>query len=220
MFANEQIIYQPAFYFFIAATIVLSVAFRWGRKANQAIIHRTFKPLLSILKGRDQQYTNIGGSTGYHIRFKPTALRIVGEVTGTLTLLPRHSLLYLPIPLLTGRRDKLVLSFDFNKKGNKIAGEAHLVTPRQLRRPHSAVDNAELTRRELQWGELSYLGFWGNEDSQANMQRLIGLLGDPTSLEHVAIVPSQSRVWLVITPRKNAVARIIAAVATWLDEIA
>ena len=52
------------------------------------------------------------------------------------------------------------------------------------------------------------------------MQRLIGLLDDPSSLEHIAIVPSQSRVWLVITPRKDAVARIIAAVATWLGEIA
>ncbi len=89
MFNNSDIVNTPIFYLFIAFTILITLGYSWGRRRNKRIYLIAFNGLKELIKPKDQQYTNIGGLTGYHANFIPKKNELMRRVDTTITLLPR-----------------------------------------------------------------------------------------------------------------------------------
>lgn len=221
MFQFEEIVYQPAFYFLIAGTIVISLAYRWGRRRNRQIVVSALDPLIEIFRARDQQFTNIGGQTGFHANIVPNASDSTRRVDVTLTLLPRHSLLYMPISRLTRRYDRMYVTFEFNKKGRRIDEEAHLIEARFEKRPGNRIENAdELDRREISWGGFTFHLYAASDRSRAWIEDAMQRLEVPGDVRHLAVVPGQARGYLFLIPRRDRVAPVVMKVRDWLDATA
>ncbi|MDY6986265.1 MAG: hypothetical protein SVE93_07730, partial [Candidatus Thermoplasmatota archaeon] len=95
-----------------------------GRKLNLLIMSKVSKDLEEALKPVDKEYTWLGGYVGFKARYK---LRNA-EVEATLTLLPRHALLYFPISLIVTKADKLYIVV----RGRIDLSELHIFGKRKM----------------------------------------------------------------------------------------
>jgi hypothetical protein len=219
MFAYEQIIYQPAFYFLIAITITLTIGYTWGRRLNRRIVVNALDPLLEVFKARDQQFTNIGGQTGFHANIVPGNMRGARRIDVTLTVLPRQSWLYMPISLLVRKFDRFHLTVFFNKRGKKLHEEAHLIDTRFEKMAGNRIEHADrLSRREVDWGPRVFALYSSGEDSEARLRQLMERYGEPGPIRHVAILPDEERAYFFQIPRVGTVAPNVAIFRDWIDE--
>lgn len=220
MFAYEYLIYTPAFYFLVAFTLILTFGYTWGRRFNRRVLTSALDPLIEIFHARDQEFTNIGGQTGFHARIVPGRSRVVREVDATVTLLPRQSLLYLPFSLLTRRSDRLQMILQFNKRGRSLQQEAHLIEPGFGKRMGNRIENADsLEQDTVQWGGRGFRLYAGGPDARAWVQQLMQQLPEPGGIRHVAIVPAQQQAYLFLVPRVGEVSRVVPSVRDWLDSL-
>lgn len=221
MFAHNEIASQPVFYLFIAFTILLTLGFTWGRRRNGRILHGVFDAISAVLKPRDQQFTNIGGQTGYHANFIPGAARSVRRVDATLTLLPRQSWLYLPFSLLIQKFDRLFLVFFMNKRGRKVLKEGHLIEKRFEKLRGNTISNAsDLITEEFEWGGMTFRIYAADEEVKRWMEELKNRLEVPGAFRHAALVPSEESAYLFQIPKVTEVARTTGIYRDWLDALA
>ncbi len=221
MFAHSEIATQPAFYLLIAVTILLSLGFTWGRRRNKRILHGSFDALSDVLKPRDQQYTNIGGETGYHANFIPGAARTVRRVDATMTLLPRQSWLYMPFSLLIRRFDRLFLVFHMNKRGKKILKEGHLIETRFEKMRGNVISSADTLQNELiEWGGMKFHIYAEDDQVRSWMLALKERLGSPENFRHAALVPAEENAYLFQIPRPATVRHTVTVFRDWLDSLA
>lgn len=220
MLAYEYLIYTPAFYFLVAFTLILTFGYTWGRRFNRRILTGALDPLTEIFHARDQEFTNIGGQTGFHARIVPGRSRVLREVDATVTLLPRQSLLYLPFSLLTRRSDRLQMLLHFNKRGRDLAYEAHLIEPAFERRMGNHIENAgALSREEISWGGRRFVLYAEHPDARGWMERIMSDLPDPGTVRHLAIVPAQQQAYLFMVPKVGEVPRTVPVLRDWLGEL-
>ncbi len=218
MFLNEALIYTPAFYFLIAFTLILTFGYIWGRRLNRRVLMGALDPLLEIFKARDQQFTNIGGQTGFHASIVPGNSRVIRRIDTTVTLLPRQSLLYLPFSFVIRKSDRMQMILFLNKRGKALKEEAHLIDRRFERRPANRIENADsLTREELNWDGRQFALYSSSATSKDWMESLRSRLGTPGSLRHVAILPEQERAYLFLVPKPGTAPPLVTAVRDWLD---
>ncbi|MCX5834178.1 MAG: hypothetical protein NTV99_06670, partial [Deltaproteobacteria bacterium] len=124
MFEHEYLLTQPLFYLFIAFSLFLSLGYFWGRRRNKNIFLSAFNDLVEIVKPDEQKFTNIGGTIGYHANLIVKRKGPVSQVDATITMLPRQSLLYIPISKLIMKHDRLFITIYLNKTPS---GEGHLI---------------------------------------------------------------------------------------------
>jgi len=97
MFEHGHIVTQPVFFLFIAFSCVLTVGYFWGRRENKRVFLSAFDDLVEVVKPDEQTFTNIGGVVGYHANLLIKKKSPFSQIDATITLLPRHSLLYISI---------------------------------------------------------------------------------------------------------------------------
>ncbi|MFW6215447.1 MAG: hypothetical protein ACOC45_05830, partial [Alkalispirochaetaceae bacterium] len=220
LFDNQEITSQPLFYLFTAATILLSLGYIWGRRANRGIFTAAFEELKGILKPRDQQYTNIGGLTGYHANFLPNKSSVVRRADVTITLLPRQSWLWYPFSLLIRRFDRLFLVFEIHKSAFAPLAEAHLIEQRYSKLPGASIENREkLSREELSWGGLTYYLYYENEQMKDAILECKAILEEPRTLRHLALLPQRERLFIFMIPRKGSVEQVVRPVYDWFHKL-
>lgn len=219
MFANSDVVTQPIFYLFIAFSVLLSLGYSWGKRRNARILHSAMEGIADALRPRDQQYTNIGGQTGFHANFLPGALDSVRRVDVTMTLLPRQSWLYLPFSLLTRKFDRLYMSYELNKRGRGLIEEGHLIDAQLERMRGHHIENVDaLTREELDWGGRTFYLYAASEQTRGALLDLRNRLGDhPGGFRHVALVPEQDRYYTFMIPHKDTVGGVVQTVSTWFE---
>jgi hypothetical protein len=218
VFAYEDIVYQPAFYLLIAFTIVLTLGFSWGRRWNKRVLMNALDPLLEIFRARDQQFTNIGGQTGFHANIIPGNVRTVRRIDVTITLLPRQSWLYMPFSLATRRFDRMQTIFFFNKRGRALREEAHLIDARFERMMGNRIENAgSLSVETVEWGGRTFHIYSAGAASRAAISDLQTRLGEPRTLRHAAIVPQSERAYAFVIPRHGTVPPVMTAIRDWLN---
>lgn len=219
MFAHAEIATQPAFYLLIAGTVLLSLGFVRGRRRNRRILRGSFDALSETLKPRDQQFTNIGGQTGYHANFIPGACRSVRRVDATLTLLPRQSWLYMPFSYLIQHFDRLFLTFFVNKRGRKVLKEGHLIETRFEKMRGNRIDNIDQLQKEnLEWEGMNFHLYYMDQAMRDHLLKLKDRLGQPGNFRHAAIVPCEEAAYLFQIPRPQTVGPIVSAFRDWFDE--
>lgn len=221
MLQYEHLIYTPAFYFLIAFTLALTFGYIWGRRWNRRVVMNALDPLLTVFKARDQQFTNIGGQTGFHANIVPGNMRAVRRVDVTLTILPRQSWLYMPFSLLVRKFDRMQTFFFFNKRGKAIKEEAHLIDPKFEKMLGNRIESAEtLSREEVTWGDRRFNLYSTSDRSRKWMSNFMNRCGGSGTIRHVGLVPQEERAYIFMIPKVGVVADQMTKMRDWLEETA
>ncbi len=101
------------FLILIPISLTLLVGFFIGRGINRKKIINMGKLLERIIKPQDKLYTKLGDVVGFKARYRKEGFR---RIEISYLLLPRQSLLILPISFLLLKRDRLFLIIKFFKK--------------------------------------------------------------------------------------------------------
>lgn len=137
----------------IAFALAVSAGYFLGRRKNALLMKQYAAAIEGALKPSDQQYTWVGGYIGFRADYKVKS-ELVKRVKATLHLLPRLSLLYYPIALLTMRHDKLYIVVEVAKS---LTGEAHLIKKGHYRLFPPGIDHVERFRQsEVTLGDTAF----------------------------------------------------------------
>lgn len=220
MFQYTEIVENPAFYLLIAVSILLTLGYTWGKRANARILHGAMDSLLDVLRARDQQFTNIGGQTGFHANIVPGAARYFRRVDATITLLPRQSWLYMPFSWLIQKFDRLFLVFLPNKKGRKVLREGHLIDTRfETMRGNRIVNAERLQSEDLAWADRTFRIYYEDQTMREALLDLKERIGDaPGTFKHGALVPDEDQAYLFQIPNAHTVGPITSAFRDWIDD--
>jgi hypothetical protein len=218
MFKHSDIVTQPLFYLFIAFTAMLSLGYLWGRRTNKRVFLSAFNALVDIVGPDDQTFTNIGGLVGYHANLLIRRKSLISRVDATITLLPRHSLLYLPFSKLIMRHDRLFVSIHLK---SALPGEAHLIEAGYAGFRGPKIQNAKrLTRREVRWGNYDFLLYYERVTMHDRLTEYMQAHPDPGVVRHIALVPDQRKCFVFMIPERNMVKGDFEPVYQWIQAIA
>lgn len=207
---------QPIFYLFIAVTVLLSLGYMWGRRRNKRIFFNAFDSMVQVLKPKDQQFTNIGGLSGYHANLVPRKNKYIRRVDATITLLPRQSWLYYPFSKMIRRYDRLFMLFELSPKAVGVLEEGHIIESAYSRKMGASIENAEsLEREDIEWGGKTFFMYYENDRVKRELEDARGRLGEPGSLRHLALVPDQNRMWIFMIPRLGTVHPMVDTLNDW-----
>ena len=214
-----DIVTQPIFFLFIGFTCLLTLGYFWGRRSNKNITHSALKDLVEIVKPDDQNFTNIGGVIGFHanlfVKKKGTPF---SRVDATITLLPRHSWLYLPISKLIRKYDRLFITLYFRRPP---AEEAHLIENNYSKFMGSKIQNAHrLNHETVKWENLDFHLYHSSQKMREELLTIIKKNPDPGIIRHIALVPDQKKGFIFMIPKSDQVARYFAPIYRWLPSVA
>ncbi len=217
MFEHDYLLTQPLFYLFIAFSLFLSLGYYWGRRRNKNIFLSAFNDLVEIVKPDDQKFTNIGGTIGYHANLFVKKKGPVSQVDATITMLPRQSLLYMPISKLIMRHDRLFVTIYLTRTPS---GEGHLIEKKYAAFRGPKIVNADmLNREETRWGELDFIIYYENLKIRDHLSNLMKDLPDPGILRHIALIPHEKKGFIFAIPKMKGVGKDFGPVYRWLLKI-
>jgi len=219
LFQHREVINQPIFYLFIAFTLIITLGYSWGARRNKRIYLSAFHALVNLIKPKDQQFTNIGGSTGYHANLIPKKNDIFRRVDATITLLPRQSWLYLPFSLIIQRFDRLFLTFFLlhPKKTKLVLREGHLIERRYSNFRSPKIKNAgSLSHESFNWDGRDYILYYEDETVKNRLISLAKIMRTPGTVKHIAVVPEEERIFVFLVPKLGKVEENLKPVLNWI----
>lgn len=218
MFKYDHILTEPLFFLFVAFSFLLTFGYFWGRRHNRELFLSAFNDLMAVFHPDDQTFTNIGGAIGYHanlfIRKKGAFL---SRVDATITMLPRHSWLYLPVSKLIRKYDRLFIELYVK---NKPEEECHLIEAQYSRFAGARIAGAErLNRETIPWGAYTFYLYYESLGTHARLMDFIDRNPEPGGIRHIAIVPDQKKCFIFMIPRKGQVAQYLSPIYRWLPSV-
>jgi hypothetical protein len=218
MGSTVSIIHQPIFYLFVGFSTLLTLGYFWGRRSNRNIYRSAFSDLVDVVKPDDRNFTNIGGAIGFHanllIKKKGAPF---SRVDATITLLPRHSWLYLPISKLIRKYDRLFITLYLKKPPWE---EAHLIENKYSKFMGSKIKNAHLLRHEaVKWEDLDFHLYYHSQKMRDKLLSFMKTNPAPGIIRHIALVPEQKKGFVFMIPKPQQVARYLAPIYHWLPSV-
>ena len=197
--------------YMVSALVVLAVismaSYFLGTKKNRWVVSSMSRQLESVLAPRSTNYVNIGGVIGYNFSYALPAPYT--NAKGTITLSPRHSLLYLPISKLLGIGDRFFINV-FTKK--KIVGEAHIVDSGYLRKANiEGLDSME--RREAEAKGKKFILLWRTADLSDVLEATLASVDDPTIIRHFCAYPSTGTFFIHLRPKAGRIEETVKSLA-------
>lgn len=170
------------------------IQFYRGRRRNLEILEKSIRVLEEVIKPKSKEYTVVGIYVGYHAKYLVDRSG-VREVNATVVLLPRQSLLYIPIAIMTSRFDRLYLVFQLRKAPY---AEAHLVRKGYYRLGvRRVIKNFEnMVCESVEIGGVKYYLLYTSRSMAEKLLKFANELSRPSILNHVAIVPKLNRVYI------------------------
>lgn len=203
--------------YLLVALVILALAataqYFVGTKRNRVIASAMAKGAEEVLKPTMTNYVNIGGAIGHNFSYALGK----GDWTsakGTMTLSPRHSLLYLPVSRLLGLGvDRFYLNL-FTKR--KLRGEGHIVEAKELRR--ARIEGIEaMSRAEAEAGGRRFVLLWRGADLKPELEAVLAALPDPSRLRHFCAYADNKTFFLRSCPRAGDVKGDLAAILPRLE---
>ncbi|MCX7024831.1 MAG: hypothetical protein NT080_09450 [Spirochaetes bacterium] len=200
----------------LTALVILALAatlrYFFGMRQNRFIASTISRGAEEALRPSTTNYVNIGGTIGHNFAYSLSDPWTSAK--GTITLSPRHSLLYLPISRLLGIEDRFFVNI-FTKK--KLRGEAHLIDSKHLR--SAKIDGIErMERRETEAGGRRFTLLWSGADLSRELESLLAAMPDPARLRHFCAYPDNRTFFLHTLPRKGVIAEDLRAVLPRLGD--
>lgn len=219
MFSNVEVANHPAFYLLIAASILLSLGYLWGSRRNKRIFLNAFDALITVFRPKDQQFTNIGGLSGYHANLVPHRNKYIRRIDATITLLARQSWLYFPISRLTRKFDRLFMIFFLSPQATGLLTEGHIIEKQYSRIRGAHIEHEDrLDRYTFAWGGHSFTLYYEDERVKTELEHCIQMLGEPLTLRHIALVPERERMYVFMVPRQRSVERVVSVLHDWFTQ--
>jgi len=200
---------------FITAIVLLAAAstgwYFLGTRKNKFIAASMSRDLEDILKPRTTNYVNIGGVIGYNFSYALSAP--FTNAKGTMTLSPRHSLLYLPISMVLGVRDRFYVNI-FTKK--KLRGEAHLVESRYVGRA-GIEGRASMESKQVQKSGKNFTLLWRGEDLSGDLEKILESLPNPEYMRHFCAYRDNKTFFIHMRPHGGKLKGNVEAIAARLS---
>jgi hypothetical protein len=200
----------------IVMALVVTIQYYRGSKKNRWLAGIFSKALEETLKPTNTNYVNIGGAIGYNFAY---ALRQPWtNAKGTLTMSPRQSLLYLPVSLALGFRDRLFMNI-FTKR--KLRGEGHIVARAYLRK--ARIEGIEeMSRRDTEAGGKSFVLLWRGTDLSSELETLLQAFPAPERVDHFCSYPETKTFFFRAIPRaeglKGNLEVLVSRLPVFLDK--
>ncbi len=175
---------------------ITSLQFFKGRKLNTLMMVKYIRDFEENLKPKDKLYTYIGGYIGFKANYDLKD-NFIKKFELTLTLLPRHSLLYLPISYLTRKHDRLYVILRLNEK---FGYDAHIIK-KHFYFPGPMIDNIETFKKEkivLDGKDFNVL-----YKNKSDLDRLIELAKNSVgfnNLRHICYTRDTNVLFLLLKP--------------------
>jgi hypothetical protein len=207
----------PILLLIIALSAFIALGFYRGREKNKKIYISAFHDLQEIFKPDDQTFTNIGGFVGHHANFCFDEKDVVSEIDVTITLLPRHAPLYMPISRLIMGNDRLFITLYMRRSP---PGEGHLIEKEYAGYRGPKITNAyRLDREEVKWGEYNFYLYYERMAMHGHLMHFIENTPDPGHVRHIAILPEERKGFIFMFPEEGKVANHLGPVYRHMVDI-
>lgn len=182
---------------------ITSLQFFKGRKLNTLMMIKYIRDFEANLKPKDKLYTYIGGYVGFKATYDINE-NFIKKIELTLTLLPRQSLLYLPISYLTRKHDRLYIVFRLNEK---IGYDVHIIK-KYFYFPGPMIDNIETYKKESIF--LNGKEFYAFYKNKLDLEKLIKIVENSIGfddLRHISYTRETNVLFLLIRPNLEKTAK-------------
>ncbi len=192
----------------VSFALVLGYGFLKGQQRNRIIASQLAHSLEEFYRPEEKRYVNIGGVVGYHIFY-----RLHGKLkslVGTLTLLPRHALLYLPISRLLGRRDQVRLTLHTTAVP---FGEGHLADAKALGSGILYLEEEEfLKRKSITIGEREVVILYRNPMVAERLESFLNALPTVNGLHSFSLSRMERNYSVVADPSPESLIPLVQGV--------
>jgi hypothetical protein len=177
-----------------------------------------FEDLLRLFKPDDQKFTNIGGAIGYHANlYIKKKKAFLTRVDATITMLPRHALLYLPISRAIRKYDRFFVELHLK---NRPAEEWHLLEEGYSRFSKTKISNLSMLHMEkVDWGGYAFDLLYESEQIRQKLLDFMAQNSDPKGIRHIALVPNQKKCFVFMIPKKGEVGKSLSPVYARLPSL-
>ncbi len=175
---------------------VSSISFFYGRKKNLIYIRDYAKELENALSPIDKTYYWIGLYAGFRAFYKLKGK--VKEVEATVALLPRQSIFYLPISLLTLKHDRLYLVY---RLGTCTCRETHILSSEALSHVKLDFPKHKIIKRRI-LGKTFYVVEGGSNEFYL-LRKIVEKY--PQNVLHVSITPKTKVLYIYAKPSPRVV---------------
>ncbi|CAI1493495.1 conserved protein of unknown function [Thermococcus nautili] len=201
-----------AIIFVIAGASTLQ--FYKGRKLNLQLMQHYLRSIEEVVKPEDKDYVWLGGYIGFRAVYKVNRDNL-RKFEYTLTLLPRHSLLYFPIALLTSRHDKIYFVI---RPFAEIKREAHLIQKGYYRlKPN--IENEEFLQREtIEIAGREYEALYEKKRDMVKLKKLVESLSKPHNVKHVSLTPKTNVFYVLMKPEPETIEKDVEKLVRFTNE--
>jgi preprotein translocase subunit YajC len=182
---------------FIIIALILMVGYFFGRRKNQTIAASAINALQNALKPDDQKITNIGGVIGYHVEMSFSSDRNIKTLKGTMTMLPRQSLLYLPMSMLFRGFDRFFITITLKEPPSEK--RAHIFEKRFFSKHRRDVGN-DMQQKEFRSGSRDFIYLYEYDSDLVFLEALVDKIEDPARLKEISIHPESGVIELLVVP--------------------
>ncbi len=183
---------------------VVTIQFFYGRKLNLALMRNIIVTLEEVVKPKDQLYTWLGGYIGFKAEYEVDDA-VVEKIEATLTLLPRHSILYLPVSKITIKDDRLFIVL---RSRFPLKGDVHIIRRGLYRFGKGIDDPMEYLDDRIALNGVEYDVFFKRKEDKDRLIKLIS--GLPVEkIKHVSVTPSTRVIYAYIVPDRRTIEEVI-----------
>ncbi|MBP1912906.1 hypothetical protein [Thermococcus stetteri] len=193
---------------------ISSIQFYKGRKLNLQLMEFYLRSIEEVVKPEDKDYVWLGGYIGFRANYKINRDNI-RKFEYTLTLLPRHSILYFPISLVTSRHDKLYIVV---RPFAQIKREAHLIQKGYYRLKPGIENEPLLQKEEVEIAGKKYEALFEKRRDMENLKALLENLPNPKDIKHIALTPKTNVFYVQMKPDPDTIKETVEKIVRFANE--
>ncbi len=191
-----------------------SIQFYKGRKWNLQLMYHYLETIEEVVKPEDKDYVWLGGYIGFKANYKINRDNI-RKFEYTLTLLPRQSLFYFPIALLTSRHDKLYFVV---RPFAQIKREAHLIQKGYYRLKPDIENEPLLQRETVEVAGRQYEALFEKRRDIENLKAFVESLPKPENVKHVSLTPKTNVFYVFLKPEPDTIREVTEKIVRFVNE--
>ncbi|MFQ3620205.1 MAG: hypothetical protein SNJ78_04565 [Spirochaetales bacterium] len=183
----------------IGLALFTTLGYFRGRKKNAWMSSWIAKEAEAALKPVDTQYTNFGGTIGYNFVYQLE--KPFREAKGTFTLLPRQSILYLPLSLLIAKHDRYYLTLFVQ---GKLLGEGHIVSSRYNRKAQKRITGIEaMEKGEAFKNNRQFFLYWKGKGMEERLRKFLDKIEQEQLLLHFCCFKENKNFFFYLIPQRE-----------------